>query len=152
MSYTDAEARARMADLIAEAIGELAVALAALGAAYEQLDDAHADELEAALFRPVQRAYGTGLRTLNDFGARHGLRAHDFTTPVPHAPSSGVKGFIDQATSAASRADLLLVELQDSLLPIEVGDAELRTGLSQVRELIGDLPSRAREFTRTFGR
>ena len=36
--------------------------------------------------------------------------------------------------------------------PVEVGDAELRAGLAEVRELLGDLRARARELTRTLGR
>ena len=36
--------------------------------------------------------------------------------------------------------------------PVEVGDPELRAGLAEVRELVGDLRARAREFMRTFGR
>ena len=38
------------------------------------------------------------------------------------------------------------------MLPVEVGDPELRAGLAEVRELVGDLGARAREFMRTFGR
>jgi hypothetical protein len=45
-----------------------------------------------------------------------------------------------------------LGELQDSMLPIEVGDVELRAGLSEVRELIGSVRARAREMVRTLGR
>ena len=43
-------------------------------------------------------------------------------------------------------------ELQDSLLPVEVGDTELRAGLSRTRELIAPLPAAAREMVRTLGR
>jgi DNA-binding winged helix-turn-helix (wHTH) protein len=35
---------------------------------------------------------------------------------------------------------------------VEVGDPELRAGLSQVRDLLGDVSTRAREFIRTLGR
>ncbi len=68
------------------------------------------------------------------------------------APSTGVKGFIDAAVDAAGRADGELAALQDSMLPVEVGDAELRAGLQEVRELIGELRGRARELVRTLGR
>ena len=37
-------------------------------------------------------------------------------------------------------------------MPIEVGDAELRAGLAKVRELVADVPQRARALGRTFGR
>jgi hypothetical protein len=49
------EARQDLLDGIADAIDEIG---AALGAAYEQLDEHTADRLEAELFRPVQVAYG----------------------------------------------------------------------------------------------
>jgi hypothetical protein len=38
------------------------------------------------------------------------------------------------------------------MLPVEVGDAELRAGLAEVRQVIDTLPSRARELTRVLGR
>lgn len=38
------------------------------------------------------------------------------------------------------------------MLPIEVGDAELRAGLQEVRELIGELRHKARALVRTLGR
>jgi hypothetical protein len=53
---------------------------------------------------------------------------------------------------AAGRADAALVELQDSMLPVEVGDAELRADISATRELIGGLRGSAREVVRTLGR
>jgi hypothetical protein len=51
-----------------------------------------------------------------------------------------------------SEADTILVDLQDSMLPVEVGDAELRSGLAEVRELLAPLPERAHQLLRTFGR
>jgi hypothetical protein len=38
------------------------------------------------------------------------------------------------------------------MMPVEVGDAELRAGLAEVRELVGPLPHRAREIERVLGR
>jgi hypothetical protein len=38
------------------------------------------------------------------------------------------------------------------MAPVEVGDAELRDGLREVRELLGRLDGRSREFIRTLGR
>jgi hypothetical protein len=38
------------------------------------------------------------------------------------------------------------------MMPVEVGDPELRAGLAEVRELLGDVRARAREFVRTLGR
>ena len=57
-------------------------------------------------------------------------------------PSQGVKGFIDGAVNATGRADRTLAQLQDSMRPVEVGDAELRAGLSEVRRLVADVPRR----------
>ena len=53
---------------------------------------------------------------------------------------------------AIDDADDTLADLQDSMMPVEVGDAELRAGLSAVRELIGQLQERAPSFLRTLGR
>ena len=61
MAYVTREAREELLETIAEAIGEIGTALAALGAAYEQLDERTADRLEEELFRPVQVAYGLSL-------------------------------------------------------------------------------------------
>ncbi len=71
---------------------------------------------------------------------------------MPGAPSNGAKGFVDIAVKAVSAADVVLSTLQDSMLPVEVGDRELRTGLGEVRELIAPLPGRARQVVRTVGR
>ena len=38
------------------------------------------------------------------------------------------------------------------MLPVEVGDPELRAGLAEVRELVSHLRGDARELLRTFGR
>ena len=152
MPYTDVEARQRLLDALAEATDDLAQALASLGAAYEQLDDQQADRLEDQLFRPVQRAYGRAKRTHAEFAGRHRLPGREFKTPSPGARSTGVKGFIENAVDAAGQAETELVALQDSLMPIEVGDADLRTGLTEVRQLIDGLSPRARGFVRIFGR
>jgi hypothetical protein len=36
--------------------------------------------------------------------------------------------------------------------PVEVGDAELRAGLAEVRTLLDAMPERARELVRVLGR
>ena len=97
MAYTNAEAQQDLLDIVAEAIDELAVALAALGEAYEQLDDQHADELEEQLFRPVQVAYGRAKRTYAAFAERTRLPARGFDAATPGAPSNGAKGFVEIA-------------------------------------------------------
>ena len=38
------------------------------------------------------------------------------------------------------------------MLPVEVGDAELRAGLEAIRSLLDRTRSRARELVRTLGR
>jgi hypothetical protein len=152
MAYVAREARQELLDTVAEATDEIAAALAALGAAYEQLDENSADRLEEHLFRPVQVAYGRAKRTHAGFAERHGLPGRAFEAANAGLPSQGVKGFLERALGAVAEADLILSELQDSMRPVEVGDAELRAGLSEVRELIADLPARGREFVRTFGR
>jgi len=152
MAYVTREAREHLLETVGEAIDEIGVALAALGAAYEQLDEQTADRLEAELFRPVQAAYGRARRTYAAFAERHGLTARRFEPALPGHPSQGVRGFLDRAVAAVDEADMLLIELQDSMRPVEVGDTELRAGLSQVRELVGDLRARSRELVRTLGR
>jgi hypothetical protein len=152
MAYDTAAARQELLDTVAEAADEIGAALAALGAAYDQLDDISADRLEQQLFRPVQVAYGRAQRTYTGFAERHGLTTRAFTPASAGLPSQGVRGFLERAVDAVAEADQLLVELQDSMRPVEVGDAELRAGLAEVRELVGTLSGRGREFMRTLGR
>jgi hypothetical protein len=152
MSYTSAQARQQLLDTLGGAIEEIGLALARVGEAYERLDDATADRLEQELFRPLQTAYGRARRTYTEFAERHSLTAATFAPAGEGAPAKGVKGFLDSALDAAGRADGALAMLQDSMLPIEVGDPELRAGLEEVRRLLGDLRPRARELVRTLGR
>src|SRR6188472_2623607 len=152
MAYVIREAREELLDIIAEATDEIGVALAALGAAYEQLDERTGDRLEQELFRPVQVAYGRAKRTHSGFADRHGLATRTFEPANAGVPSQGVAGFLERAVDAVATADEMLIELQDSMRPVEVGDAELRAGLAEVRALIEQLPDRARLFMRSFGR
>jgi hypothetical protein len=152
VTYTSAEARQELLDAFAEAVERIGLALAALGAAYEQLDERNADRLEAELFGPVQRAYGRAKSTYAQFAERHGMPSRTFEAPSPGIPSTGAKGFIDNAVNAAAEADSALSALQDSSLPTEVGDVELRAALTDVRELLGGVRQRARELERTLGR
>ncbi len=152
MAYVAGEARQEVLDRLGEAIDEIATSLAALGAAYEQLATQPADQLEEELFRPVQTAYGRAKRTHAGFAQRQGLPGGTFAPANPGLPSTGIKGFVDNAVASVAQADFVLAELQDSMLPVEVGDAELRAGLAEVRELLGGVSGRAREFLRTLGR
>ena len=152
MTYVDTEARQDLLGEVARAIDELAVALAALGDAYDQLDERSADTLEEELFRPVQVAYGRAKRTYTDFAARHGLAGRSFAAAPSGAASHGVKGFLEAAVDAVEQSDATLAELQDSMLPVEVGDQELRAGLAEVRRLLGAVTPRAAHFVSRFGR
>ncbi len=78
MAYTTAQAREQLLESVAQAIEEIAFALASLGEAYEQLDEQSADRLEGELFRPVQVAYGRAKRTYAEFAARHDLPSKTF--------------------------------------------------------------------------
>jgi hypothetical protein len=152
MAYVTAEARQDLLDALAAATDDIGIALGALGDAYELLDDVSAEQLEDALFGPVQAAYGRAQRTHAEFADRHGLPRRTFASPAPGAASRGVKGFLEQAVDAVGRADRALAELQDSMLPVEVGDAELRAGMSAVRRQLGDVSGRARQLVSRLGR
>jgi hypothetical protein len=152
MAYTTEEGRRQLLEDLGRAIEGLDVALAALGAAYEALDERSADQLEAQLFRPVQSAVGRARRIHTTFAARHGLPAGTFPAASAGPASLGARGFVERATDAVEEADEALAELQDSMLPVEVGDPELRAGLAQVRALVGDVRTRARGLLRTLGR
>jgi hypothetical protein len=152
MTYTTADGRRQLLEMLAEAVAEVGIALSSLGEAYEQLDEQTADRLEKELFRPVQAAYGKAQRTYGSFAERYGLPGRTFEQALRGAPSTGAKGFIDLAVEAVARADQELAGLQDSMLPIEVGDAELRTGLQEVRELLDVVRKRAKALERTLGR
>jgi len=150
--YATADARQQLLDTLAEAADELAAALAALTEAFEQLDDASGERLERELFASVQSAYARARRTHTAFAQRHRLPERAFELAPQGAPGRGVKTFIDDAVAAVQRADSTLGTLQDSMLPVEVGDPELRAGLSQVREALAPIAARAHEFERTLGR
>jgi hypothetical protein len=149
---TTAEAREELLDRLGRAIEAIEFALTSLGAAYEQLDQFKADELEEKLFQPAQRAFGRAKRTHTEFATRHGITGRKFESSSAGLPSIGAKAFIENAVTAVGRADVALSELQDSLLPVDVGDPELRAGLAELRELLAGFDERARELVRTLGR
>jgi hypothetical protein len=154
MAYTNAEGRQELLDELGTSADHIGLALGALGEAYEQLDEYAGDRLEEALFRPVQHAFGRARRTHTEFSERHGFPVRTFTAPEVHgaARAAGPKAQVQTAVDALRLADAALAELQDSMLPVEVGDAEVRAGIAEVRELIGPLPGRARELARSVGR
>jgi hypothetical protein len=152
MAYTTLQARQHLLDQIAAAAERLGVALAYLGEAYEQLDEHTAAALEEELFRPVQKAYGLAKRDSAKFAERHGLPAPTFGPEAPRMLPGTSKSAIDGAVESVGEADNILATLQDSMLPVEVGDPELRSALAQMRQLLGGLREQARQLVRTLGR
>src|SRR3954451_6353270 len=128
MPYTTDEARRQMLDDLAHAIDEIGVALAALGAAYELLDEQSGDRLEAELFRPVQVTYGRARRTHASFAERHRLPARTFEPAMGARAAADARELLEAAVEAIEETDHLLAEIQDSMMPVEVGDASLRAG------------------------
>lgn len=152
MAYTSESARARLLDELGEAVDQLAAALASLGEAYEEVDEHTAEVLEEQLFRPVQGAYGRARRTYTEFAQRYRLSARSFAPGSPGAHSADPRVHIERAVTAIERADQVVAEMQDSMLPVEVGDRELRDGLTATRELIAAAPAHGRQLLRTIGR
>ena len=150
---SDADARQDLLDALAEAIGELGLALATLGEAYELLDENSQDRLEEQLFGPIQKGYGRAQRTYASVRrARAPVQPHVHRalrrrrTPVTRASTS----------TAPSRRSIegeeRLIELQDSMMPVTYGDPELRAGLAEVREFVAAARERSHDFMRTLGR
>jgi hypothetical protein len=152
MAFSAAAGSQHLLSTLAEIIGELEFAAACLGEAYEVLDEFSGDRLEEQLFRPVQMALGRAKRTQAGFAERRGLTSAAVEPRPPSAPSTGAKALVQRAVDAVAAADATLSTLQDSMLPVEVGDPELRSGLAEVRGLVGDVRTRARELVRTLGR
>ena len=152
MPYTSADARQQLIDSIGVAIEQLAIALASLSELYERLDENAADAVEESLFRPVQLAYGRARAAHSAFAQRYALPARTFAQAPPVSPSLSAGALLQSAVEAVAQADGEIAELQDSMLPVEVGDRELRAELEGVRMLLDAIPARAREIQRTLGR
>jgi hypothetical protein len=152
MSYTTQEGRERILTDVSAAASQIELALSYLTDAYELVDEALADRLEAQLFAPVQAAFGRARRTRAEFIRRYGLAEPGEEGAPPGPRPHGARELILGAADAIEQADHWIAELQDSMLPVEVGDPELRAGLSQVRELIADVPDRGRRLLRMIGR
>src|SRR5947209_6391601 len=129
MAYTSESARLGLLDDLGRAVEQLSVAIEAVGQAYETADELTADQLEAQLFRPVQSAYARAQRTRSGFAERHGLTAEAPPPASAAAPSGDPRLHLERATEAIQRADQIIAEMQDSMLPVEVGGRELRDGL-----------------------
>jgi hypothetical protein len=152
MARTTREDREEILDELATAISHLALAVACLSEAFELLAVDAADRLEDELYRPVQRAFGQAQRAHSEFAERSALPRCDFQLPSPGLRSQGANAFVERAATASTDASRTITDLQDSMLPIESGDAELRKGLSEVRERLDGVPAGARQFLRTLGR
>ena len=152
MTQTTAEAQQELLAAVAAAARHLGLALAALGAASEQLDEHHGEQVEDRLFRPVQSAYGVARRAHDRFAERHGLPRRRPAAPPAALASAGPRMLIDQAAVDVGQADQALTTLQDSMLPVEVGDTELRGALADVRGAIGNFGADARAVVSRIGR
>jgi len=153
MTYTAHEGHERILVDGAGAAACLLGAIEALGNAYEELDEHAADDLEAKLYGPTGSAAKTLLGSIGAFAQRSG---ETFERPVakhfPGGREAHAKEHVDAAVAFIREADEILAELQDSLLPVEVGDEQLREGLASTRRTIAPLPQAARELERTLGR
>lgn len=151
MGYTTEEGRTQILDDAGAAVEQLSIAVAALGEAYEHLDEDAGERMETQLYRPLQGAYGQLKRTHSEFAQRSGLPGRNFPVAPVTAPEDA-RASLEHAADAIQAADEMIAELQDTLLPVEVGDQELRSGLSGTRSVIAPLPERCDEFVRTLGR
>jgi hypothetical protein len=151
MSYTSESGRLQILEDIAAAVTEIGAAIEQLGEAYDHLDEHLAEVLETDVFRPLQGAYGQLRRTQSDFAARYELPNRDPSASVLPPPSDP-RTALEAAADAIESADGILSELQDSMLPVEVGDRELRSGLSDVRMLLDPLPGTCDHLIGTVGR
>lgn len=152
MAYTTEEGRKQLLEGLAAAAEATGGALAALGEAHELLDERNAERLENELFAPVRRAYAVLGRTRSQFAARSGLEDIEPAAQPRPAPSHGARGLLEEAAEAIAGADAELAELQDSMLPVEVGDAELRGAIASARELLDPVRRGVRGLLRTLGR
>lgn len=152
MTITRSEGVREILDELGRATDAAALALACVGEAYEQLTTAPADRLEESVFRPAQSGFTAAKKAYLGYAARAGVDPGGFETPSAGLPSQGVKGFLERAAVAASEAEHVIAELQDSLLPIEFGDPELRAGLSAAREGLARVAPAAKVFLASYGR
>jgi hypothetical protein len=151
VSYTTDSGRRQIIDDAVVGANYMGDALAELGEAYELLDDHMAERMEESVFKPTQAAYGQVKRTLTEFATRYGLPQPSFPAsvlPLPTDPHTT----LDRVADLVQSAEDAIAELQDTLLPVEVGDADLRAGLSRTRTLIARVPASAEELIRTLGR
>ena len=152
MTQSTIDARRQLREVLTSAAERLNLALGLLGAAYELLDERAAEQLEQELFGPVQHAYGRLRRTCTEFASRYELPPCEFPPAPEAAPGHGVHALVEDAIAQCAGADDELGALQDTMLPVEVGDRELREGIAETRSRIARVPDAARRLLRTFGR
>jgi hypothetical protein len=152
VSYSSEDARRQLVEDLGSAAAQLELALASLGEAYQEVDEATGERLETQLFRPVRSAYATARRTATGFAERHRLPAPEFDPAAAPAYSGDPRVHLQRALDATEGADRAIAEMQDSMLPVEVGDRELRDGLTRTRELISAVPGEGRQLLRMIGR
>jgi hypothetical protein len=151
MAYTTEEGRNQILDDSVAAVNDLAQALGALGDVYDLLPEQEADELEIHIFAPLQKAYGLLKRAHTEFAQRSGLTPRYFND-VEQGPVEEARDTVERVADLIQGADDAIAELQDTLLPVEVGDRELRDALSGTRELLAHLPGNCDEFVSRHGR
>ncbi|HEX4673581.1 MAG TPA: hypothetical protein VH279_14990, partial [Solirubrobacteraceae bacterium] len=105
MAYSAEEARSQLLDDLAAAIDQLAFALAALGEAYDELDERAADVLEDEIFKPLQAAYGRAKRTHSEFAKRYRLPERAFEDRSPGTHSGDPRVYLERAVDAIEQAD-----------------------------------------------
>jgi hypothetical protein len=152
VAYSNEEGRTQLLDDVIEAADDLARSLAWLTEAYEAVDEQTADRLEEQMFRPVQAAYGLVRRTHTEFAARYRLPNGRAAAAPNSVAVQAPQAYIEHAVEAVETADQRIAELQDSMLPVDVGDPEVRAGLSETRALIAHVPAHGRQLLRTLGR
>lgn len=152
MSYSNAEGRTQILSELELAANNIAAALSELSEAFELLDEGSAERLERELFGPTQRAYAGAQRTYTEFARRHGAPTPAFSAAAAGGRPGDGRGAIERAAADLEQVGQTLATLQDSMLPVEVGDPPLRAGLAEVRERVSSLPAAAHALLRVLGR
>ena len=131
VSYIAGEARQEMLDTLGDAIDEIAAALCGSRRGVRS---------SSARFPPTGSRRSCSARSRPRTGVRsrptpaspsgRGCPAGRSLPRLQGLPSTGIRGFVDSAVESVAEADAELAELQDSMMPVEVGDPELRAGLA----------------------